>query len=323
MSTTRQRGTVSAASACFTLRREFGPASRAGRHRLLYLTTVLTAVIWLGVLPAAADVLPSYHLDGDIFFNLGPRLFPNDFGTISLVEARFGSVSLSASGVPSPSLIADADIGPNLLPSISGRASWLLDYALEIEGPPGAVPVLIDVEGGASGVANAGASFAVESRWDLLFGGSSLAGDDIRSGQLIGSFGQGFSRTVSLTLAANQLYTLFMLADAFSAATLEGSRAHAHAFVDPVFSFGPGVDPLVYSLNFSPGIGNSPVSAAVPEPASIALFGAVLLALALLRRRSGQYGVPGPRTLFPSEPGRILQHRKLEQRPFGSIRSSS
>ena len=255
------------------------------RHSLLYLTRVLTAVILFAAFPAAADELPRYHLAGDIFFNLGSRLFPNDFGTTSLVDARFGSVSLSASGTPSPLLKADANIGPNLLPSISGRASWLLDYALEIIGPAGNVPVLIDVAGGASGVANTGASFAVESRWDLLDGGFSLADDDIRSGQLTGSFDQGFSRTVSLTLTANRIYDVFMLADAFSAAALDGSRADAHAFVDPVFSFGPGVDPPVYSFNSSSGIGNSPVVAAVPKPSSLALLGAGLLCFGLVRRR--------------------------------------
>jgi hypothetical protein len=276
---------------------------------------MLTAVILFVAFPAAADVLPPYHLVGDIFFNLGPRLFPNDFGTISLAEARFGSVSLSASGTPSPSLIADANIGPNLLSSISGRASWLLDYALEIIGPVGNAPVLIDVAGGASGVANAGASFAVESRWDLLDGDSSLAGDDIRSGQLTGSFGQGFSRTVSLTLATNRPYSVFLLADVFSAATLDGSRADAHAFVDPVFSFGPDVDPLVYSLTFSTGIGNAPVSAAVPEPASFALFGAALLCLALLRRRSGQHEIAGLETSLTIRTRADFAPQELGQRP--------
>ena len=286
MSTAQQWGKLSGALACFTPPRKCGPTGRLARHCLLHLPSVLTAVSVLAAFPAAADVLPPYHLIGDISFNLGPRLFPNDFGTISLVDARFGSVSLSASGTPSPLLIADANIGPNLLPSISGRASWLLDYALEITGPAGNVPVLIDVAGGASGVASTGASFAVESRWDLLDGGSSLAGDDIRSGQMTGSFSQGFSRSVSLTLATNRPYGVFMLVDAFSAATVEWSRADAHTFVDPVFSFGPGVDPRVYSYNFSAGIGNSPAGAAVSEPASLGLLGAGLLCLGLLRRRT-------------------------------------
>lgn len=269
-----------------------------------YLTRRLAAAMMFVAFPAAAGVLAPSHLVGDIFFNLGPRQFPNDFGTISLEDARFGKVSLTAAAIPSPSLIADATIGPNLLPSISGRASWLLDYALEIAGPAGSVPVLIDVAGGASGVASPGASFAVESRWDLLDGGSSLAGDDIRSGQLTGNFGQEFRRTVRLTLATNHAYSLFMLADAFSAATSEGSRADAHAFLDPVFSFGPGVDPLVYSFNFSTGIGNSPIGAAVPEPAALTLFGAGLLCLGLLLIRSA---APPPDPAAPPSSPAILR----------------
>ena len=276
---------LSRALAGCTPRRNSAAARNRRKSRLLHLTGVLITVVLFFAFPAAADVLPTYHLVGDIFFNLGPRLFPNDFGTTSLVEAQFGSVSLTASGTPSPLLIADANIGPNLTPSISGRASFILDYALEIVGPLGSVPVLIDIEGGASGVASAGASFAVQASWDLLDGGSSLAGDHISSGQLTGGFGQGFSRTVSLTLATNRLYDVNMLADAFSAATLDGSRADAHAFVDPVFSFGPGVDPLVYSFDFSPGIGNSPVNAAVPEPGALGLLSTGLLCLGLVRRR--------------------------------------
>ena len=46
---------------------------------------------------------------------------------------------------------------------------------------------------------------------------------------------------MSLALMANHVYTVFMLADASAAATLECSRAAATALIDPVFSFGPGV----------------------------------------------------------------------------------
>ena len=44
-----------------------------------------------------------------------------------------------------------------------------------------------------------------------------------------------------------------MVADAFGAATIPGSHATVDAFVDPIFSFGPGVDPTLYSFEFSPG----------------------------------------------------------------------
>ena len=96
--------------------------------------------------------------------------------------------------------------------------------------------MLINVAGAASAIATSGASFAVESRWDLLDSGAPISGDDIRSGQLSGSFSQSFNRTVNLTLAANHVYSMFMLADAAATATLEGARATANAFIDPVFS---------------------------------------------------------------------------------------
>ena len=52
---------------------------------------------------------------------------------------------------------------------------------------------------------------------------ASVAGDDVRSGQMSGSFSEGFSRTVSLTLATNRVYTVSMFADAQAAATEVGA----------------------------------------------------------------------------------------------------
>jgi hypothetical protein len=246
-----------------------------------------TAVTLLSVSAAIAAPLDPPHLAIDVLFNLDPpgRISTNRFGTTTLADPAFGVVSFTASGTPSPSLAAVAAVGPSPIPSIFGSASGFLEYGVEIVGPAGLVPVLIDVSGRVSGAAPSGASFAVESRWDLLDSGSPLAGDDIRSGQLTGTFSQNFARTASLSLAANHPYTVFMLVDAAGAATLQGSTATATAFVDPVFSFAAGVDPRSYTFVFSEGIGNALPSAVVPEPGTLALLGAGLLAGCLPRRR--------------------------------------
>ena len=249
-----------------------------------FLKSVLSiALLQFSFHVAEAAPLPAYSVIGDLFFNFSPpnRLSPNDFGSFALSDPRFGSVSLNSVGTPAPSVAARADIGPNTIPSIFGRASEIVEYALQIIGPTGLVPVRIDVTGAASGFATSGASFAVESRWDLLDGGSPLVGDDIRSGQLTGSFNDSFSRTVDILLTANHVYSVFMLADAAGAATLEGSRATVNAFIDPIFSFGLGVDTQVFSFIFSEGIGNS---RAVPEPGTLALLLGGLLTCGLLVR---------------------------------------
>jgi hypothetical protein len=232
-----------------------------------------------------ASDLPNYQVTGDAFFNLSPpaRRTLNGFGSIPLTDERFGSVSFAASGTPSPLLTASAQIGPSDIERIFGRGAGFLTYSFEILGPSGTVPVLIDVAGRATASASSGATFAVESRWDLLDTGITLAGDDKHSGEISGNFDEGFDRTVSLMLTTNHVYSVFMLADAAAAATALGSSATGNAFVDPTFSFGPGVDTLAYSFHFSEAIGNS---RPVPEPGTVFIAGTGLLLLSLLRWRS-------------------------------------
>jgi len=227
----------------------------------MYFSKCLLACgIGLVAMAAQASDLPNYQVTGDAFFNLSPpaRLTLNRFGSIPLADERFGSVSFTASATPSPLLTANAQIGPSAIERIFGRGAGFLTYSFEILGPSGTVPVLIDVAGRATASASSGATFAVESRWDLLDAGIPLAGDVKRSGEMSGTFDEGFDRTVSLALATNHVYSVFMLADAAAAATALGSNAAGNAFVDPTFAFGLGVDPLVYSFHLSAAIGNSP-----------------------------------------------------------------
>ena len=235
--------------------------------------------------PATAGTVQDASVTATVLFNLGGRDDLASFGSIALTDDRFGHVGASVSGDPFAAIVANAQIGPNnLIPSLYGRGVGTLTYYFRIDGPAGSVPVLIDVAGAATALASPGASFVVQSRWNLYDSvalTAELAGDEIDSTQITGSFGQSFDRTVSLTLLTNHVYPVFMLADAEAAATAEGSSAAANAFVDPFFYFGPGVDPSLYAFSFSAGVGN----AAAPEPGRLLLVGTPLLALGLSRRR--------------------------------------
>ena len=85
-----------------------------------------------------------------------------------------------------------------------------------------------------------------------------------------------------VTVTANHIHRVTMSVDLEIGGGNFG--ANGTAFIDPVFSFAPGVDPA-YSFQFSDGIGNSSIPA-VPEPSSVVLLSTGAIAIGLLRRRS-------------------------------------
>src|SRR5262245_44157663 len=184
---------------------------------MVFLRSVFACAALLVVATAAeADELDPPHLLADLFLNVGRLQEFTEFGSFVQSQTGIGFVAVASSGQPFPSLLATAQIGSSEIPSLFGRASASLDYAFEIVGPPGTIPVDVGAAGVANGIANDGASFAVHSFW-RLFDIETLVSNDISSGQLTGSFSQAFGGTVGVTLATNHIYGVTMLADGSAA----------------------------------------------------------------------------------------------------------
>jgi hypothetical protein len=241
-------------------------AALAGGSVLLFL--------WMGGVQATPLAPPG--VAGQVLFSNPPvGIQVNAFGTFPLSGPN-GSLQFTAAGTPAPFLSADA----TMVPFFFGRASGTLVYQMEVLGPAGDVPVSVTVSGGVSGSSqllsgDTFAGFAMTSLWrfDTIGGTTIIPEEGINTPSLTGSFSQSFGQTHELMLTANQVYKVTTTVSA-------GARAgSASAFIDPIFSFGPGAG-QEYSFNFSDGIGNAPI----PEPGTNLLLSAGLLVVSTLSR---------------------------------------
>jgi hypothetical protein len=208
-----------------------------------------------------------------------------------------------ALGTPAPVLASQIDAGKFQF----GRAVATLTYELEILGPPGSVPIVIDVSGAVSGHLDAGDRLAVlllQSNWRIEdVDGGPVFSDAIDSGIQHDDFARNFSHTALMTVTANHIHRVTMFVDVEAGGGESG--AIATASIDPVFLFAPGVDPA-YSFQFSDGIGNSSI-AAIPEPSSIVLLSIGAIAIGLLRKRS-EFRLLWRNCLFPNPPAQAPTH---------------
>lgn len=264
--------------------------SVSARKVLMSTTPTLLAAfaLLLGPPRAEAAILPPYVVDGLAAFALADQQGASDFGPVSLDVAGRGSLSIDSSGTPSPSIRVETV----LTGGINAKADEVVSYFFQIVGPPGSVevPVEVSASGHIEGFAPTGSQASALASWFLapLSFSTILASDDLRKSLLgPGSFVDAFSSTHDVTLMTNKIYQVGMEARSFGQLGFDGSTVGASAFIDPVFSFGPGVDTSVYSFEFSSGIGNTPITSAVPEPASLAAWALVVVGCCLgnYRRR--------------------------------------
>jgi len=271
---------------------------RAGAHcRLVRVLAILGAVLLAGTGHRAAADIPQAptpaHILAELAFNFTPpeKLFVTTFGEHQLFGPG-GRLRIDSALFPSPFLHASVvDIRDNYF----GRVAASLNYEVLIVGPDGSVPVIFGSSGEVAGNALppplGSGSFTLKATWSLsnVAGGTPLFLEGgIVTPQRSDAFFDSFDDLVTLSLTANQRISVTLVADVGIAnGFTNGASGSARAFVDPVFSFAPGVGPE-YSFVFSPGVGNLPISA-VPEPPVFVLMAAGLLTVAL-RLRPGRRG---------------------------------
>jgi hypothetical protein len=151
-----------------------------------------------------------------------------------------------------------------------------LDYSLDIIGPAVTVPVLINASGGYSASFGPGSYYFDHGAY-ASFSVDGVVNDHV--GFDFDSTGNpappySFFENNTYMMLTNHVYSVSLEVNVLGTITqtFGGGTETISAYVDPTFAIGSGVaDPSLYSIEVSPGIGNS-AAAATPEPSTWAMM---------------------------------------------------
>jgi hypothetical protein len=208
-------------------------------------------------------------------------------GEHRLISPTMGRLFLKSELFPSPYIQTGAVVANGFY----GRVEATLHYQVMVVGPDADLPIQIDIGGMAGGTVPgdpaSGSLLSLKAAWSFA------SPSEFREGGIVipsvdVNFFDSFHEIIPLTVRTNQALNLTLFADvaARGGVTADGVEvgSQGFAYIDPVFSFGPGVGPE-YSLVFSEGVGNLPISS-VPEPGTLALLATGLLTVGGLRARA-------------------------------------
>jgi hypothetical protein len=253
------------------------------------LLTIFAAVGNLSAQPASANIIPgsaSYftEIDGVPPDGPGNGVFQSTPQTNGgSINAGTLDVSASASATSQPVVSASAASTGCTSNGCGGGtlgATAKVDYFFVVSGPGGEfVPLDVAVRGGGSVIGDYATGYVSVQ----------LGAFDVYTSLSNGSNGQVnpatcssqgcINTTIRLNALPNSSYEIQMEASAGAYDDVDDSSsiwADPYIYIDPAFT-----NASLYSVDVSPGVGNSPAS--VPEPTAVALFVIGLVGLGAVR----------------------------------------
>jgi hypothetical protein len=264
------------------------------KQSIFAVAGLLVAALAMPSQEATALVLPDIIVHTQVVVN------PDFTGATNLTQFTTGTSTLSIDGV---SAAATANIQPSPNQTVTASVDGLgqaianthLQYYFAITGPSGVeVPIIITASGEITPPTD---GIATNSAQLYFIGAGPIPDQYLSSACQAPASALGnctpldvqpsFSIATPMSLISNTVFGISM--DLYVSVTilqLVDGVFSASGFIDPIITIDPAFALAdQFTIEFSPGVGNSPLS--VPEPASLAIILAGLAGLAAAMRFSG------------------------------------